>query len=148
MNDVYAEILRTRINSPFSENHQRGVHNMNELLNAANKIKKYYYLPLLASTQLETINRFFIKGEPAEMFDEVENIVIDLVCGKFNPVEFFYEENERNDIKIHEDIKDGICYIIGLLGAVEEYNNTGEIPFYAANDLQLYEVVSNLDKLP
>lgn len=121
---------------------------MNELLNAVNKIKKYYYLPLLTNTQLETIDRFFIKGEPEESFDDVESIVIDLIHGKFNPIEFFYEEDERDNIRIHEDIKDGICYIIGLLGAVEEYNNTGELPFYAANDLQLYKVVSNLNKLP
>lgn len=121
---------------------------MNKLIHAANKIKRYYYLPLLTNFQLETIKRFFVQKEPTELFDEVESIVIDLVCGKINPVDFFYEEDEQNDIKIHEDIKDGICYLIGLLNAVEEHNNTGKIPFYAANDLQLYEIVRNLDKLP
>lgn len=122
---------------------------MNELICAANKIKKYYYLPLLTNFQLETIKRFFIQKEPAESFDEVEGIVIDLVCDKINPIEFFYEEDEQdNIIKIHEDIKDGICHIISLLDAVEKHNSTGKIPFYAANDLQLYEIVRNLDKLP
>lgn len=121
---------------------------MNELLRAVDKIKKYYYLPQLLTSQLNTIYLHFVKNEPLESFDEVETLVLDLVYDKINTVDFFYEEKDRNPIKINEDIKDGIYCLMVYLSAAKEHRETGKLPFYAANDPELYKVISNLDKLP